>query len=312
MRIHYNTARPYKAQGRRIMRLKPRFNEFVNKFWMCDEGRYNYKWIDLQRLQHPMVHEEAGLHGAEWDLVLSSVAEELRKTIEQHGPGSVGVIASPQMTNEELYLLRKVFFEHLQVPLLPYFIPPKKDATEDNFLIKKDKNPNTKGADLILGEQKSLPVEAVLNLARDGRLKCLYIFHSNLIEDFGAERVKEALNKVDTVIYHGTNESEIVKFATYVIASATYAEKEGTFTNFQGRVQRIFPAIAPLGNSRPTLEILAEIGKQVGAGITSSAAADVFAELSTGIPAFAGMDYNTIGLSGRLVQTTPEPAVAAD
>ncbi len=312
IRVQYNLTRSYKIPGRRILRLKPRFNEQVNRYWMCDEGRYNYKWIDLNRIEQPLVHDEEGLKPVEWSQILTHVVEQIKQTIEQHGPASVGVIPSPQMTNEELYLVRKIFFDHLKIPLLHFFIQPKPDATQDNFLIKKDKNPNTLGAELILSEQKGLPVEAVLEMAKTGLLKVLYIFHSNLVEHFGLKFVSEALDHVDTVIYHGTNHSEILDLATFAIPAATYAEKEGTFTNFQGRVQRIFPAVAPLAESRPTLEILRDLGKALGVEIPSAQASDVFRELGSKIPAFSGMDYNTIGLSGQVIKQAPEPAVAAD
>ena len=53
------------------------------------------------------------------------------------------------MTNEELYLARKIFLEHLSIPSLSYALPIPKDAKEDGFLLRKDRNPNTKGAELI-------------------------------------------------------------------------------------------------------------------------------------------------------------------
>lgn len=301
MRIHYNTDRTYKTDGRRIQRLKPRFNEFINKYWMCDEGRYHYKWIDIDRIDQPMVQEQAGMKQMEWPTMISLVAENLKRTIELNGPESIGIIASPQMTNEELYLTRKIFYEHLKIPSLHFHIPPHPDATEDNFLIKKDKNPNTRGAELIFKEKKGLSVEAILDLASSGQLKCLYVFHTNLIEHFGLEKVREALNRVETVIFQGTNKTEFLQFASYVLSAATYAEKEGTFTNFQGRVQRIFPAVAPLGPSRPSLEILRDLGRALGVEIPSANAAVVFNELSLQIPEFSGLDYGTIGLTGRLI-----------
>jgi NADH-quinone oxidoreductase subunit G len=308
MRIHYNLDRAYKSKGKRVYRLKPRYNEAVNKYWMCDEGRYNYRWIDQERIHAPMTHEQDGMKPSTWAVILPLVAEQIKKSIETGGPSSVAVIASPQMTNEELYMVRKIFFDHLKIPFMHFFIPPKPGATEDNFLLKKDKNPNSKGAELILSEQKGLPVEAIFDLAKTGQIKTLYVFHTNLVEHFGVELVRGALNHVNTVIFQGTNESEFLNFATFVLAASTYAEKNGTFTNFQGRVQRIYPAILPLGSSRPTLEILRDLGKLLGVDIPSADAATVFSELAAAIPQFSGMNYGTIGLSGRLVQ---QPSAAA-
>lgn len=301
-RIHWNTDRTYKTNGRRILRLKPRYNEQVNQYWMCDEGRYNYKWLDVERITTPMVHEQTGMKETDWKTVIDAAATRIRQALEQHGPSSIAVIPSPQMSNEELFLVRKLFFEHLKIPILHFQLPAKPDASEDNFLIKKDKNPNSRGADLILSEQKGLPVENVLDMMKEGIIKVLYVFHTNLVEYFNLDTLREGLNHVDTIVYQGTNYSEFLDFTTLVLASTPYSEKEGTFTNFQGRVQRFFPAVKPLGQARPSLEILRDLGRQLGLEIPSASAFDVFSELSQKIAPFANMSYNTIGLSGQLVQ----------
>ena len=81
---------------------------------------------------------------------MTSVADGLKRALFEGGPAAAAIITSPQMTNEELYLVRKIFFEHLSIPSLHYALPIPTDATEDGFLLTKDRNPNTKGAELIL------------------------------------------------------------------------------------------------------------------------------------------------------------------
>ena len=312
IRVNYNMDRGYKIPGRRVLRLKPRFNEAVNHYWMCDEGRYNYEWLDLNRIEEPAIRNQDVMQTSPWADILPQVAERIKKTIEEHGPGSVAVVPSPQMTNEELYLVRKIFFDALGVHFLHFEIPPKPNATEDKFLLKKDKNPNTKGAELILPEQKGLPVEAILDMAKTGNLKLVYVFHSNFVEHFGMEDTREAMNRVETVIYQGTNTNEFLQFAKYILPAATYAEKHGTFTNYQGRVQRIFPAVQPLADSHPSVEILRDLGRLLGVDVKSVDASVIFDELANNVPAFQGLTYGIIGLSGKLVKQEPEPAVAAD
>src|SRR5215831_8898017 len=65
-RINWNTTRTYKTEGRRILRLKPRYNEAVNKYWMCDEGRYNYKWLEQDRIKTPLIHVQSQHNSAPW------------------------------------------------------------------------------------------------------------------------------------------------------------------------------------------------------------------------------------------------------
>lgn len=301
-RIHWNTDRTYKTNGRRILRLKPRFNENVNQYWMCDEGRYNYKWLDIDRIQTPMTLEPSGLKPVAWNTVLGDVAERIKKTLEQHGPSSIAIVPSPQMSNEELFLVRKLFFEHLKIPVLHYHIPSGPDAVEDNFLMKKDKNPNSKGAELILSEQKGLPVEGILDMAKEGMIRLLYVFHADLLAHFDPGSVKEALNRVETVIYQGSNHSEFADSSSIVLAASPYSEKEGTFTNFQGRVQRFSPAVKAMGESRPSVEILRDLAGLLGLHIPSAKPYDVFEDLARAMSPFANMNYNTIGMSGQVVR----------
>lgn len=309
IRLHYNLDRRYKVQGRRILRLKPRFNEDVNKYWMCDEGRYNYRWIDENRMLAPRIREQEPVD-VEWDDLIQRMSDHLKKTIEEHGASSVAIVASAQMTNEELYLVRKIFFEHLQISTIPFYIAPPSDASEDDFLIRKDKNPNTKGAGWILFEQRENPVKGILDAAEKGKIQFLYVFHTNLFEHFPEAKVRSALKAVPTIAYHGTNVNKMTELSHYVVPAATYAEKEGTFTNHQGRVQRIFPAVAPLGSSRPTLEILRDLGRSLRVEVSSADASEIFAELAAHNSAFSGLDYDSIGHSGAPAEE--QAAVAGD
>ena len=311
IRIHYNLDRRYKTEGKRIQRLKPRFNEYVNKYWMCDEGRYNYQWLNDNRIEQPMLRDAEGLKESDWDAVVAKTAEITKDALKTHGPQSIGVIASPRMTNEDLFWSRKLFYEHLKVPMMPFFIPPRPDATSDNFLLKKDKNPNTAGAELVVPEMKSVPVKALLDVIREGKIKILFVFHTDLKEWFAPEGIDLLLNQVDAVVYHGTNRNAMMDVSDIILPAAAYAEKAGTFTNFQGRVQRIFAAVLPLKNSRTTLETLRDLAKQFGLEFATPEPSKVFESLAAENAAFKGMTYGNIGLSGRLVNQ-PESAVAAD
>ncbi len=323
IKINYNLDRSYKIEGRRILRLKPRFNDQVNGYWMCDEGRYNYGWIDIARIPGPLQNAAgsetpggraslpANLVAVEWSAVLAHVAERLKATIDTHGKESVAVIVSPQMTNEELFAARRLFYESLGIAEMPFLIPPNPKAVSDNMLLKKDKNPNTRGAELIFPEQKGRLVKSVMDSLVSGEIKFLYVFHSNVLEDFGAAWAGPLLDQVETLVYHGSNVNPTMERAHVVLPAAVYAEKEGTFTNHQGRVQRIFAAVPPMKQSHTTLEILRDLSKALNLVSVSPEASEAFGALASSNPAYSGLTYANIGLSGKLVNQ-PEPAVAAD
>ena len=143
--VHTNKHRTHHNEGRRVARLKPRFNADVNKWWICDAGRYGFTWIDdKSRLVQPL--HRAGSQGTEvsWDRALPEVVTTLGRT----PPEEIGILASPQMSNEDLFVVRRLA-EGLGVKNLDFRVPPRVPGDEDDFLIRADKNPNSRGAELI-------------------------------------------------------------------------------------------------------------------------------------------------------------------
>src|SRR5713101_7128187 len=242
----------------------------------CDEGRYGFKWMDdKSRLTHPL--HRAGGAGAEvsWDRALP----ELVKRLQGCQPDEVGLLASPKMSNEDLWALRRLA-EHLGVRNLDFRVPPRTPGDEDDFLIRADKNPNSRGAELtgVGPGAGGRDAAGILRAARERRLKLLWIFHHDLAAS-------------------GWPEAE-------VLPSAAYVETEGTFTNFQGRVQRFRTAIPPLGESWPDWKILSVVGKALGASdpvFSAERAEQVFNALAAAVPAFGGMTYRALGDAGRMV-----------
>jgi predicted molibdopterin-dependent oxidoreductase YjgC len=90
--------------------------------------------------------------------------------------------------------------------------------------------------------------------------------------------------------------------AHVLLPSASYAEKDGTFTNFQGRVQRIYAALAPAGDAKPECEILGALGTLMGVNGRAPDAPSLFSELARAEPAFAGLSYASLGEQGALLK----------
>ena len=124
------------------------------------------------------------------------------------------------------------------------------------------------------------------------------IFQHDLAKIYGAETLKVIRQKVKTIIYEGSNENPTAAAADFVLPSASYAEKDGTFTNFEGRVQRIRKAFEPLGNSRSSWQILLELGVHLGMNLTANRPELIFQKLANENEAFKDMDYRKIGKLG--------------
>lgn len=261
--IHYNQDRPHKAGGKRVMRLKPRFNPEVNKWWLCDEGRFGFEFIDKDRIEGPHVSTAAGLMSEDWDAAVQKAATAIRQSIEEHGTGSVGVVVSPKLSNEELLTCRKLFVDALGLSEIALRNPWEQAGTEDDFLKKADRNPNTRGAEELgfTGDAKS-----ILEKAASGAIKVLYI----LWHDFSSDEAVELLKKAECVIYQGINWNKTAELADVILAGTSHAEKDGTFTNFEGRIQRFQQALLPLEDTRSDMGILAAVGGELGHSVTAS------------------------------------------
>ena len=88
--------------------------------------------------------------------------------------------------------------------------------------------------------------------------------------------------------------TKTAELADVVLPAQSWAEREGTFTNGERRVQRYYPAIQPIGDSRADWQILAQLGERVGLGKPAFAASLVFNEVAKAVPQYKGMTYRTL------------------
>ncbi len=288
--VHYVLDRPHLADGARVMRLKPRENPDVNQWWMCDEGRYGYKFIDQGRL-HEVVYR-----GTEstWENALTQIAAGLAEAKAEGKQSTVGILPSTQLTTEELFLIRKIFMESLGISQISVNVPSQPGYSDD-FLIKADKNPNTAGARL-LGQP--LDASAIIEKALSGQIKALWVFGHDLVKLFGEEKVKRLSETLCVLIFVGSNENGTSRYAHWVLPSSVYLEKDGTFVNCQGRVQRIGQVLPPLKDSRPDWQILLDLAHRLQIPLTQRSPEEIFASIGHVVPAFAGLTYEKIGLQG--------------
>ena len=292
MDMHFVLDRPHLNDGARVVRLKPRFNEDVNKWWMCDAGRYGFHWIDKGRLT---TVRSSGRESS-WDTALAAIATALDGMRQNGGGSKLGVIASPKQTTEELFLIREVFSRALSARVSADV--PSSPGPSDDFLIKADKTPNTMGATLLGLSGKEPNAASIVQEARDGRLKALWVFGHDLSALFGEETVRELSKKLELFIFSGSNEDPSASSAHWALPSAAYVEKDGTFVNCDRRVQRIGKAFAPLGDSREDWRFLLDLAGRLGLGSGAQGPEQVFLELAKAVPAFAGLTYEKIGLQG--------------
>ena len=315
--MHYVLDRPHLNDGARVVRIKPRYNPDVNQWWLCDEGRYGFGWVDQGRLKKVRGPAADGAD-ATWEQALSAISTALAGLAGEPGgdrngaDSRIGVIASAQLSNEELFLIREIFKGALGAQVSAS-VPERPGSSSDDFLIKADKNPNTLGATLLgLAGPDAPDARRIVNEALAGNLDALWVMGHDLVELFGEEKVRELPERVGLFVFSGTNENATAPLAHWVLPSAAYVEKDGTFVNCHGRLQRIGRAFPPLKDCREDWRILLELAGLLGLTFDWREPREIFLGLAEDEAPFAGLSYETIGAQGVDVATLkPAPEAIA-
>ncbi len=301
-----------------ILRTTPRQNETVNSSWMCDEGRLN-SWkhvLAAERLQAPTLAKNGTPVDASWDEALSYAASELRKLKKQE----IAFIASASLMNEDFYALKK-FAAELSGPK-SIALSDHRTGEDDELLLRADKSANAFGAGQIIDSPES--AEAIYSRIQGGSVKALFVVEENIAAD---TRIAHLLKQLKLLVVFSHSKNETTALAHVAFSSSTLFEKNGTVTNFQGRVQRIRASVAtleqdraldgmamsrwdrfashndtwgkgPRRDARPVWRILSTLAAMLGPKWKYNSAEDMFKELVERNPAFKGMSYTKIATQG--------------
>jgi formate dehydrogenase major subunit len=135
----------------------------------------------------------------------------------------------------------------------------------------------------------------MIEAIHDGKLKAMYIKGEDTItSDSNANDVGEALRKLDFLIVQDINFSETCKYADLVLPASPSLEKDGTFVNTERRIQRLYKALDPLGDSKPDWEILQLVAQRMGAKWKYEHPSEVMVEVARLTPFFAGVTYERL------------------
>jgi len=163
--------------------------------------------------------------------------------------------------------------------------------------MRADKNPNTRGAQ-DMGLPAPAPAAQLAAMAQaidQGTIKVLYAIGVDLVAAFGAEAVRRWATQLDCLIVQTSNIVPGCERAHVLLPSATYAERDGTFTNFQGHIQRINAALAPRGEALPAWQIYTRLARGLGQDWTYAAAEGVLHDMAAAVPRYEGLSYAKIG-----------------
>ncbi|MEL7561616.1 formate dehydrogenase subunit alpha [Dehalogenimonas sp. 4OHTPN] len=144
--------------------------------------------------------------------------------------------------------------------------------------------------------RRGLTVPEILDSIDRGKIKALYIVGENLtLSEPDSGRVRRTLSKLEFMAVQDIFRTETAELGHVILAAASFAEKEGTFTNTERRVQRLRQAIQPAGESKPDWWITAELGKRLGGkGFDYSGPEQIFSEMHALTPSYGGITYQRL------------------
>jgi NADH-quinone oxidoreductase subunit G len=278
-----------------VVRMRPRSNPDVNQWYLCDEGRLDYRWLSPSaRMEAPLVRQSDKLTAVDWEVAIRAAATML-------GGARVVALVSPMLSNESLFAASRVVartggkgvFRVATGPEAP--LPGVPDLA-----LRTERAANVRAAELLGFEKSASPLDEV----RAGDV--LLVVGETLTAADTA-----AIARAGQVILIASTMPVDARTAAIALPTSTMAEEEGTFTNLRGRVQRYFQASAAPGMSRPAWWILGDLLTQLGEPTSFYMASEAFTALAAARPEFAGMSYDMLGLKGQLVSGQPAAQEAA-
>lgn len=256
-----------------VYRLRPRYNEKVNEWWMCDEGRFGWKYVTrADRLRQPRLRSGTEWGPIRWEelpVLLRGRFEEAAKADDGAG---VAAVLSPMMSCEEAWLLAR--FVRKAAPkaalVLGYVPVAGKDETfAKGFTIKAEKCPNRQGIEkLIKGlGGPTLKFDEFVAQAGQGKFQAAYVvggYPQAWTDDALSKALVQAAAKVPFLVVHDIFPSPLAAAAAVQIPSVTWLEREGSFVNCDGLLQTFERAIVPLEGVKADGQFFQELAGEPG------------------------------------------------
>ena len=273
----------------RIKRIVPRPNDEVNGHWICDEGRLSYE--RLSSAPRLLSAEAPAGSPAEWSEAVARAAATLR---DAASAGKLGAILSPRLVCEDLFAWKRLL-EGLGGARIG--VRRLLRGEDDAILVRADRGANSRGAAWILGEDAE--ESDLLRAVGRGEIDTLLVVGDPL-DPGDAPALDAALRaRLSRVAFVGPFAAGAAAGADVLLPTAAWAEEDGTYVNFQGRVQRVRRCHRPRGGGRPGWRVALDLGEAAGIadpGWTSPD--DVLRALAEAVPELGGLDAGALGLLG--------------
>jgi NADH-quinone oxidoreductase subunit G len=281
-----------------LHRIRPRYNEQVNQWWLSDEARFGWKYVVRpDRLRQPRVRTNGALRPEPWEslpallrarLAVAAGASPADVASAPRGRRSeprIAAVLSPMLSCEEAWLLAK-FIRGLapEATLVLGHVPV---AGEDRtfpkgFVIKAEKCPNRRGVETVIQHLggPTLDFRTFLAQASERQFKAAYVA-AGYPSDWVSADIARALAQVEFLVVHDLFPSRLDDLAAVQVPAAAWVEREGTFMNCDGLLQPFERALPPPEGVKADGQFLYELAGRTGLFRASKVREEMAAEMPT-------------------------------
>jgi len=281
--VDYHPGFPRIPGTAKVFRIRPRANDTINGHWICNFGRAGYLLLEKDRWMNPVWRKGDRETILSWEKALQVLAEKLRGLGASREKASVSLLLNSGLTNETLFLTKKIFKDGLGLEKI-YFADPR-PGTGDGLLLQPDRTSNARGAKEMGFSLRQVGLEDFSQ-----GLDILIIIGPYLAELFSPAELKPALDPIGTKFLLTSRASGLESLVDFVLPASSMNETSGTLTNKDGIIQRFSRVFGPCGESRPEWVFIRDLGKELDIPIPGMPSLTdleaVFRELGHEIPFF--------------------------
>jgi predicted molibdopterin-dependent oxidoreductase YjgC len=210
----------------------------------------------------------------------------------------VAGILSGRNTNEEAFLFAKLMKKLSPAAALEVLYRERELTEVEKILVSPDRSPNFRGA-AEMGVASDGGFEPLMQKLLAGNYGGAYVVGEDLTPaNVNGAELRSALGKLSFLVVQDIRLTETAKAAHVVLPSTHFGEKEGTYTNRKGRVQRLNAALVAPDGALQDCEIFIRLLEAAGERAFYSSAEEIFQALSQEIPSYRGLNYDVIGDQG--------------
>jgi NADH-quinone oxidoreductase subunit G len=257
-----NSFMDFDPRNNKVYRLRPRDNEAVNKFWMCDDGMMTYQRLYEDRVDHGVIRN------GQISSTTSHDAFNAAKLALGSVPGNKLAVVLSALHSTEDNFAAMAFAKAIGTDKL--YLAARGGWKGDDILRNPDNNPNRKGAERVAGKALS-GLDALCSAVESGEVGAVLVLGGETKE---IPEQLAALRKVPTVVF-ASHVGSLTEVASVVVPVSAHGEHDGSFVNFQGRSQRFTAAVKPADGVAHGWEAIAALAAAMGKSLSLGSFNDV-------------------------------------